>query len=436
MSSAPSPWPSLRQRSRTLISEVYAEAITEVVSVAQRTLPETVPGPPPFAARLGNILLSFVAVIVSLVGQVERLLNGGSTGGLPVKSVREASLRELEGGAGRLQDKRLLPSAYEVWVGPRAEGDLRLRYTYDAAKLSSKLPAREQASCVCKPLSLDDETVKWVTSHVTNPCPSTRLAVWRALKRRLYHYDAGVIAFRNFPRNYLLSAAQWRELLDRPPASARGSSSASGIALDIGAGDGSLNEPMRALFHRVVATELTTPLVMRLRAVGLDGMLAEEPRPEWLGGEGRFDAVLILNVLDRCKDPFRMLEQARAMLPPDGRLVVSVVLPASQSDAAASVGGSQRRWDVSGADFETAAASLVTNVLVPTGFSPLRIVRAPYFCAGDRFSPVAALDACVIVLKPSAAAPVEVGGSATGVSDSLDSPGAEPPPLQPCRDCD
>ena len=33
-----------------------------------------------------------------------------------------------------------------------------------------------------------------------------------------------------------------------------------------------------------------------------------------------------------------MLEQARAMLPPDGRLVVSVVLPASQSDAAASVG--------------------------------------------------------------------------------------------------
>ena len=45
------------------------------------------------------------------------------------------------------------------------------------------------------------------------------------------------------------------------------------------------------------------------------------------------------------------------------------------------------------------------QVLVPSGFEPLRITRAPYFCAGDRFSPVAALDACVIVLKPSAAPP-------------------------------
>ena len=175
-----------------------------------------------------------------------------------------------------------------------------------------------------------------------------------------------------------------------------------GVALDIGAGDGSLNEPMRALFSRVVATELTTPLVLRLRSVGLDGVLAEEPRPEWIGLES-CDAVLILNVLDRCKDPFRMLEQARALLPPDGRLVVSVVLPASQSDAAASVGTSQRRWDVSGADFETAAAALVNNVLLPTGFAPMRIVRAPYFCAGDKYSPVAALDACVILLRPSSA---------------------------------
>ena len=122
-----------------------------------------------------------------------------------------------------------------------------------------------------------------------------------------------------------------------------------------------------------------------------------------------------------------MLEQAHALLAPDGRLVISVVLPASQSDAAASVGSSQRRWDVSGSDFETAAASLVNNVLVPTGFTPLRIARAPYFCAGDRYSPVAALDACIVVLKPTPPATVEAGGSTTGVSES---------PQQPCGDCD
>ena len=172
-----------------------------------------------------------------------------------------------------------------------------------------------------------------------------------------------------------------------------------GVALDVGAGDGSLNLPMRSFFSRVVATELTVPLVLRLRSVGLDGVLAEEPRPEWLGAAS-FDAVLILNVLDRCKDPRRMLEQARALLPSDGRLVISVVLPASQSDAAVSAGISQRRWDVSGDSFESAAAALINNVLLPTGFEPIRVVRAPYFCAGDRYSPVAALDACVVLLKP------------------------------------
>ena len=94
-----------------------------------------------------------------------------------------------------------------------------------------------------------------------------------------------------------------------------------------------------------------------------------------------------------------MLDQARALLAPTGTLVVSVVLPASQSDAALGVGSSQRRWNVDGDSFESACASLVQHVLVPSGFTPERIVRAPYFCAGDRNSPVAALDACVLSLK-------------------------------------
>ena len=67
------------------------------------------------------------------------------------------------------------------------------------------------------------------------------------------------------------------------------------------------------------------------------------------------------------------------------------------------VGSSQRRWNVDGDTFEAAAASLVQHVLLPSGFEPLRIVRAPYFCAGDRNSPVAALDACIIVLQATGA---------------------------------
>lgn len=422
----PSPWPSLRRRFKSLLAEVYAEAITECVVVAHKLLPPIKPGVPTLQARFANILLALIAVFVAGIGKVEKLL--GYAGGLPVHSVREATLDELKSGLGKLNEKHLLPSAYEVWVGARPNGHLALRYTYHANRLSALLqatPAAKRAACV--PFELDEETIEWVRAHVTSPAPPSRLHVWRALKRRLYHYDAGVVAFRGFPRNYLLSTNQWAELLNRPLNHGQG------IALDIGAGDGSLNLPMRSLFANVVATELTTPLVLRLRSVGLDGVLAEspdasnvlahlpEPRP-WA-----FDAVLILNVLDRCKDPFAMLDQARQLLAPDGTLVVSVVLPASQSDAAIGVGSSQRRWNVDGDSFETACASLVQHVLVPSGFLPLRIVRAPYFCAGDRNSPVAALDACVISLKKSDVA-AGVGGGVSAAEDA----GSKP---QRCTEC-
>jgi len=215
------------------------------------------------------------------------------------------------------------------------------------------------------------------------------------LKRRLYHYDAGVIAYRGFLRNFLLSTRQWEEILVDLPAR----SPKLPLALDIGAGDGSLNEPFRHLFSKIVATELSLPLVCRLIAQGLDARYAEEPLPQWLG-HTCFDVVFILNVLDRCKDPEQMLRQAASLLPPDGLLVASVVTPPLQSDAFSASGTPQRRWKVKGYDFETTAASLVDDLFTPQGWRVVRLVRAPYLCAGDSYSPVAALDACVIVLKP------------------------------------
>jgi len=395
MAASSSPWPALRKRARTLASEVYAEAIGEVVIAAERILPPLKSGRPSLHGKIANTLIAWIAFAVACIGKMEKLLHG--TGGLPVNDIREATLLELQNKAGALSDKRLLPSAYEVWVGARTEGHLRLRYAYDTNRLATMLPqARDSlsksATDVCRPVELDQETRDWVRHHVEAPAPGTQLSVWRALKRRLYHYDAGVVAFYGFPRNYLLSTAQWGELLT---GHARGSR---GVALDVGAGDGSLNEPVRSLFSKIVATELTVPLVCRLRASGLDAVIAEELLAEHLG-RSEFDMIFILNVLDRCKDPFSMLEQAHALLPPDGWLVVSVVLPAFQADAADGVGGEQRTWRVVGQDFETATASLVRDVMLPSNFEPLRIVRAPYFCAGDRYSPVAALDACVMVLR-------------------------------------
>ena len=71
-----------------------------------------------------------------------------------------------------------------------------------------------------------------------------------------------------------------------------------------------------------------------------------------------------------------------ALLPEDGWLVVSVVLPATQSDAAYSRGKSQLKWSVRGdmkhtaADFEDAAASLVLDLLRPTGMTKRSVAHA------------------------------------------------------------
>jgi hypothetical protein len=120
------------------------------------------------------------------------------------------------------------------------------------------------------------------------------------------------------------------------------------------------------------------------------------------------------------------------LLPEDGWLVVSVVLPATQSDAAYSRGKSQLKWSVRGdmkhtaADFEGAAASLVLDLLRPAGFTPLRVARAPYLCAGDRFSPVAALDACVVVLRRCERRPAPAAATDAAAAAASDAVAASP----------
>ena len=226
-------------------------------------------------------------------------------------------------------------------------------------------------------MPLEPDQRDWV-ARLARPGADSRLVVWRTLKNRVYHYDAGVFAFLGFPRNYMLSEPQWADLLGGRP---RGGA---GTAIDVGAGDGSLTAAFRPLFASVVATEVTLPMVHRLKALKLDARLAEALDPKALGRDN-FDVAFIMNVLDRCKDPHALLRDTRAVLPDDGWLVVSVVMPPTQSDAMARVGAKQRRWAVAGADFEAAAASLVRELLLPSGW-PLHCPRA-VLCAGDPTRP-------------------------------------------------
>ena len=245
------------------------------------------------------------------------------------------------------------------------------------------------------PLALDEQTCEWVRARLAQPASAFRLSVWRALKKRLYHYDAGVVAFDGFARNFLLSEAHWAQLLEG--LTRRGS----GVALDVGAGDGSLTMSFASLFDSMHVTEVSQPLVQRLarQDASWRGHVTSTLSVEALGGAKNFDAIFILNVLDRCKDPEGLLASARELLAPDGWLIVSIVLPATQADAAASSGVAQRTWRVTGGTFELAAASCITSLLLPAGFGLRALVRAPYFCAGDASSPVSVLDAGVFLLE-------------------------------------
>ncbi len=406
------PWTTLGKRARELANDVYAEAVASIATAAlsqQDTARETVhdtpntpnthaehlPHPPAIASQATVALLS---TIVAAVAAVETATARAS---LPCVAIREADADELRRNVGALGGV-YLPSAYDPWEGARSRGRLRLRYGYNATQLAAAAAASPSQLLLpaeaLRPVALDEPTLEWVRARLEQPAATTRLAVWRALKRRLYHYDAAVVAFRGFGRHYLLSRDHWEELL-APPGYRGGGGG--GRALDVGAGDGSLTEPWLHLFDDVHATEMTHPLAARLRGAlpRVTVHVAATLSPSALGGAREFDAVFILNVLDRCKDPVGMLRSAHALLAPRGTLVVSVVLPPLQSDAAARVGASQRHWRVQGATFETAAASLVETLLVPAGFALKRLVRAPYLCAGDSRSPVAALDAAVAVLE-------------------------------------
>ena len=401
-------WPALRRRGFELARDVYVELVCDSVAVVQKLQPPAAPGALTWRSAVANVAVWWVSLVVACVGRVEQLLFGAAR--LPCVEVREATDTELRHGAGALAGKSILPSAYDLWVGPRSAGRLRLRYGYDAARLKALGGGELDGAGVCVPLELDGPTRDWVGARLARPGADSRLVVWRTLKNRVYHYDAGVFAFLGFPRNYMLSEPQWADLLGGRP---RGGA---GTAIDVGAGDGSLTAAFRPLFSSVVATEVTLPMVHRLKALKLDARLAEALDPKALGRDA-FDVAFIMNVLDRCKDPHALLRDTRALLPDDGWLVVSVVMPPTQSDAMARVGAKQRRWAVAGADFEAAAASLVRELLLPSGFEPLRLVRVPYLCAGDRHSPVAALDAAVLVLRkaePREPRPLDGGGGGGG----------------------
>lgn len=188
---------------------------------------------------------------------------------------------------------------------------------------------------------------------------------------------------------FVLSTKQWQVLL--PNAAGRGT------LLDVGAGRGDVTAELGRLFSDVTAVETSRGMARRLRRRGYEVLELDLGDAEL---DRQFDAVSLLNVLDRCDRPLSLLGQARRLLRPGGVLVIALVLPyrpfvyrGRQSSAPA------ERLPITSKTFEEAASQFLSLALLPLGLRIRAVSRAPYLSGGDAARPLYELDDLIVVAE-------------------------------------
>jgi SAM-dependent methyltransferase len=164
--------------------------------------------------------------------------------------------------------------------------------------------------------------------------------------------------------------------------------------LDVGAGSGAITALAAPDFAEVSVTEASRVMQRKLRARGFTLLRHDFARAP-LPGIARFDAVMCLNVLDRCARPRSLLAHLRDVLEPGGCLLVSVPLPlCPHVHVGAATVDPDEPLPASSGSFETDVAR-ISGVLQAHGLAVERLCRAPYLCRGDVRRPLHVLDAVV-----------------------------------------
>jgi 2-polyprenyl-3-methyl-5-hydroxy-6-metoxy-1,4-benzoquinol methylase len=91
---------------------------------------------------------------------------------------------------------------------------------------------------------------------------------------------------------------------------------------EIGCGSGRILEAFRSAGHRVVGVEPSREACEVARAKGLEVHQGHAEAPPASLGERRFDVVVMHHVLEHCQDPAAALRMTRALLKPEGSLVL------------------------------------------------------------------------------------------------------------------
>lgn len=247
-------------------------------------------------------------------------------------------------------------------------------------------------------LDADPSTRAWIDDCFARPVGAVQLAA-RALARNVMSdYDANGLVGTHDMR--VLGTDQWRQLLDVATLTRL----SSGRLLDVGAGDGNVTAELAPLVREVVATETSSGMAKRLRKRGWvthEVDLVERGLPE---DAGRFDAIALLNVLDRTSRPLTLLERLRARAMPDARLLCAVPFPlrphvhvgastVDPDELLPRVPPGEHVW-------ERQARAFAELLFVPLGWRVLRLARAPYLCRGPAKQPVLTLDDAIFVCAP------------------------------------
>ena len=269
-----------------------------------------------------------------------------------------------------------------------------LRYAIDEDRLGSRL------SPLVVTLDADQDTMTFVAEERLRRHGRLRWAARATVRPVVGAFSAN--ALLDIYPLFMLSQAQWAALL---------APYAGGHLLDVGAAAVHVTARLAPLYDDVTATDVSRPMVRRLRARGIRAAvldLATRPAPD-----GPYDTVALLNVLDRCARPQSMLRAAIDALAPTGTLVVSMPLPYDPCWYDGPVSRDPvERLALRADDWEHSAAELA-DTLEHHGLRIQAITRAPYLSGGDRHHPLYVLDAVIIV----ATARQPAGGSADAEAD-------------------
>ena len=173
-----------------------------------------------------------------------------------------------------------------------------------------------------------------------------------------------------------------------------------GRLLDVGAGSGDVTAELASCFDEVEATEVSRGMARKLTKRGVPCRtidLSQEPL-----SDAAYDAVSLLNVLDRCQSPRRLLRHCVQALERGGTFVVALALPYRPFyfDGPQTPEPLERLECDPGphGTWEDAARRFIERDLLPLDLTLQRFVRAPYLSAGDSAQPLYELDDVVVAL--------------------------------------